>query len=203
MKKFIKILLPTSAIASMGLATGCSCTVSHDPAPISRDYLKIENGILKGFKDEYKDKQLPESQYALVVPQDVTGIDNMAFSEETDAQNNHKIVSISFEANSQCTSMGGASFMGCINLKTVVLPPSLTTFGETIFQGCNQLTTIDLTKISQAVTMEGWYAPSRPGWFQTGKIVYLESNTIQATFANQLLGIINDTEGNNWQLDPE
>lgn len=201
MKKFTKILLPASAIASIGLVSSCSCSVSSDPTPIDKDYLKIENGILYGFKDEYKDKQLPESNYALVVPKEVTRIENDAFSDEdTDAKNQRKIVSVGFEHDSLCSNIGGASFMDCINLKKVVLPPLVTALANEIFAGCSQLTTIDISNVAGYIDSSTWSSPTVESWPKEGKIV---CRADQEIVADSLLATINEETDNEWELDPQ
>lgn len=66
-----------------------------------------------------------------------------------------KIVSITFEAESMCESIGNYALFDCTSLTDIVIPDSVTSIGNYAFRNCSGLSSITL---GNSVTMIGSYA---------------------------------------------
>lgn len=131
---------------------------------------------------------------------DITSIDPSAFSATSEYTSPLLIEKIDYEQDCACTNLGQSSFTGCTNLKEVIFPPKLDTWGGSIFSGCSSLSLLDVSNIEGTVTKDDWYIT---GISKTGMITYLSSKPNQVTFATWLRDKINATPGNNWTLDPQ
>ena len=72
----------------------------------------------------------------LIIPRSVTHINREAFSFCT------SLVSVTFESNSQLTTLYDNAFLCCPNLTSVILPDGLTFIDYNVFKGCTSLTSV-------------------------------------------------------------
>lgn len=208
--KLTKILIPTLSLSAIVIPlSSCSCTNKQDSdhlSSLSTEYLDIDNGILKGFKDTYKDKEsIPKGDYKLTIPSDITSLSANAFLYRTAADGDSMLLiqKVDAQEESSCTTISDGCFNGCSELQTVVLPSSLTTFGD-CFVACSKLQTFDLTKVNKSVELPTvWTAPKDKRWPKVGTIIYKDNNSKQKELADKLLAAINDWEGslNSWTLE--
>lgn len=91
---------------------------------------------------------------SIIIPKEVVTINNSCFYKCV------SLTSLSFEQNSQLTTIGTRGFQSCYFLQTVTLPEGLTTIGGEAFHECNTLYSID---IPSTVTTIGNYAFSGAG----------------------------------------
>ncbi len=73
----------------------------------------------------------------LVIPNTITAIPSSAFY-------NTNITSVTFEENSQCTSIGDFAFHDCNNLTSITIPDSVTLIGSYVFSDCSSLTSVTI-----------------------------------------------------------
>ena len=101
----------------------------------------IENGVLKGFKEDFVNK-LSENQKKnvnLIIPNTVESISDNAFSPYSSATGTGKIklISLAFEESSSLTSIGSQAFYSQSALKgNLTLPNSLTELKNSAFMNC-------------------------------------------------------------------
>ena len=86
---------------------------------------------------------------SITIPESVTAIGNYAFC------NCSLLQSVTFEGDSELTSIGDVAFMWCDSLKSITIPESVTIIGERAFDGCSSLESIF---IPESVTSIGWLA---------------------------------------------
>lgn len=103
----------------------------------------------------YSDRTFTEiGNTSITIPKEVVTINNSCFYKCT------SLTSLSFEQNSQLTTIGRQGFQSCWFLQTVTLPEGLTTITEQAFDQCNTLYFID---IPSTVTTVGNLAFSGAG----------------------------------------
>ena len=88
---------------------------------------------------------------SITIPNSVTSIGNHAFYECKD------LTSVTFENDSQLTSIGRAAFYHCSSLTSVIIPNSVTSIGNQAFYLCDHLTSVTFENDSQ-LTSIGDYA---------------------------------------------
>ena len=67
------------------------------------------------------------------------------------------VISLAFEANSNCTLIGDGAFANCRNIKSVTIPSIVTTIGDAAFSGCSGLISITFDDNSNCTSI-GQYA---------------------------------------------
>lgn len=106
----------------------------------------------------------------ITIPSNVTTIGSGAFA---DVGNRSSVSSLTVTLNEGLITIGNTAFMGCKNIKTIVIPNSVQTVGSGAFEGCSGLTSVTIgsgvTYIGNAAFIKG-----------TGDTP-LESVTIMAT----------------------
>ncbi len=73
---------------------------------------------------------------SVIIPSNVTSIGKSAFEDCS------SLKSVSFETDSQLTSIGYWAFIGCSTLTSIIIPSSITSIGETAFGNCDKMGTI-------------------------------------------------------------
>lgn len=198
MKLLSKILVPTMTMASV--ATVCSCSLKNLKA-LDQKYFEIDGTILKDFKAEYKKKDsIEDGKYKLTIFKTITALDNLAFNADVEYNSTDLIQMIDYEPDCACSTFGGSSFGGCVNLETVIFPPKFASFGSNLFLDCSKLTTLDLSNIEGEVTFTEWLAPADKDWAKTGKIIYDGTKPNQVKLALDMLTVINAGGTNHWTL---
>ncbi|MBO7218836.1 MAG: leucine-rich repeat domain-containing protein, partial [Clostridia bacterium] len=82
----------------------------------------------------------------LVIPKEVEAIQPLAFY-------GFNIETLSFEASSQCTSIGFGAFVCCMSLQDITIPSSVTTIGVMAFAGCASLTNMVIPNTVTSIGM--------------------------------------------------
>lgn len=75
---------------------------------------------------------------SITIPKEVVTIDGNCF------QDCRSLQTLTFESNSQLTTLGNGAFWRCFNLQSIVLPEGLTTIGGQCFRECNIAYTVDI-----------------------------------------------------------
>ena len=80
---------------------------------------------------------------SIVIPASVTSIGQQAF-QPMDG-NTSSLTSVTFEANSQLTSIGSSAFRGVSDLISITIPPLVTSIGQQAFIDCSNLSHVTFT----------------------------------------------------------
>lgn len=86
----------------------------------------------------------------LVIPNTVTSIPGSAFYKTN-------ITSVTFEENSQCTSIGSAAFYNCSSLTSITIPNSITSIGNSAFSDCYSLTSVTIPENVASIGERAFY----------------------------------------------
>lgn len=116
------------------------------PEEIICDYedleaIEIEDDVLIKYRG--KDKEF-------VIPARVTTIGYSAFSGCPN------LTTVTFEKNSQLTSIGSEAFKSCYKLKSITIPASVTSIGSSAFYDCDSLTTVTFEGNSQLTSISNY-----------------------------------------------
>ena len=90
----------------------------------------------------FSDAGIDGNGIVLIIGNKVTAIPTALFSPNLSSNSYPKITEVVFEDGSVCTTIGVSAFRGCIALKKVVLPDSVTEIGNYAFKDCSSLTTL-------------------------------------------------------------
>lgn len=75
---------------------------------------------------------------SIIIPKEVTSFGNSSFADCSNLQ------SVTFESNSQLTSLTAGAFSGCSALSSIIIPEGCTTLGQRCFRNCDSMTLIDI-----------------------------------------------------------
>ena len=123
---------------------------------IPEKYLKIENGVLKGFNTtEFTKDQIIEGIEecdTLLIPKEVKEIfgSNMYGSFENcfgtfNESYSNNIKYLLFEDQSSCLSIGERAFSGCESFEVITLPDTITKIEKKCFYDCVSLKSVTLS----------------------------------------------------------
>ncbi len=102
--------------------------------PDSLDYIGLNNFVGSSIE-------------SIKIPKKVYYIGESAFE-------NTVINSVEFEEGSKLETIGEWAFKGCNNLKSIIIPASVTTIGAYAFSGCNNLTSVTFEEGSKLGTLD-------------------------------------------------
>ena len=108
--------------------------------------------FVKASSNDWEKKYLDYLDGYLVIPAETTSIRDNAFKA------NIYLLTVSFENDSQCTTIGKQSFNGCDSLKEVTIPNSVTSIGSSCFGSCRKLETITINKPENSIEGAPWGA---------------------------------------------
>ena len=101
---------------------------------------------------------------SIKIPKKVYYIGESAFE-------NTVINSVEFESGSKLETINKSAFKGCNNLKSIVIPASVTTVGAYAFSGCTNLTSVTFEEGSKLETLNSIFQNSRITEFTIPKSV--------------------------------
>ncbi|MDE6476734.1 MAG: leucine-rich repeat domain-containing protein [Mycoplasmoidaceae bacterium] len=146
-----------SAIGSTIAITSTSCGCSNSTSNIlPKNVYDIQDNVLMGFKDDFLNN--PKSEIyqdnfkdcdTMLIPANVTSVNEDAFIISTLPFTYETIIpsfikNLTFAKNSNCSSIGERAFYKS-SLNSVILPNSLITIQDSVFEGCSVLTSVDFS----------------------------------------------------------
>ena len=117
----------------------------------------------------------------VTIGSEVTKIPAYLFNPNNNIPNKALITAVIFEENSQLTSIGKWSFLGCSRITSITIPEKVISIGEYAFSECTRLTEINYNAVNVADLSDTAYHP----FYRAGQ----SGNGITVTFGSNVTRI--------------